>query len=349
MWISVILSISVFLDVTEKLADGRGVLNSVEEYNVETNSWSERAPIKHGRVRSYAFVLPDNKVLVMGGAGFGDIGQSCAVSEVEEYDPSLNEWEIVQRIFPDNLCDFHPYFARLSDLNFIALNTQSFETLIYHADSNTVEKGPKIELGEKDYVTDFIGTGDGHVVAFTNRGLFTYSPKEKTWREEKVSGRYGVATLSHKVMAWNQARGSILFDPATRVSERLAVAPADLNLLMSIPLNEREILFYGQPYGKESSFIYDLARDEWKEAPAMPDSNWYSPATQLHNGNPMVVGGWGAWRDGRAGVLKSCFIFDRDNQSWTTASPLLNARTGASLVRLKNGNILAISGENWKD
>jgi N-acetylneuraminic acid mutarotase len=70
--------------------DGNSMVNTVEEYNPITDSWTGKNPISTERVLPFANVV-GNKIYVIGGA---ELLFEQTYSLVEEYDPATDSWTI---------------------------------------------------------------------------------------------------------------------------------------------------------------------------------------------------------------------------------------------------------------
>ena len=70
------------------------VEKTVEEYDPNTNTWTELAPMEHARASETATVMPEGKVLVTGGVDEMSLFESSyyAVNSTEMYDPHANSW-----------------------------------------------------------------------------------------------------------------------------------------------------------------------------------------------------------------------------------------------------------------
>lgn len=70
------------------------VQRTVEEYNPNTNAWTELAPMTHPRAYETATLMPNGGVLMTGGIDELQIGGALfsAVSNTEMYDPETNTW-----------------------------------------------------------------------------------------------------------------------------------------------------------------------------------------------------------------------------------------------------------------
>ena len=69
--------------------------NSVEIYNPAGNSWGQAAPLAQARYDQTTTLLPDGRVLVIGGAKLWDTNWNdpgAILSSVEIYDPAGDTW-----------------------------------------------------------------------------------------------------------------------------------------------------------------------------------------------------------------------------------------------------------------
>src|SRR5919202_3477224 len=75
-------------------AQGGAALNTVELYNPATDTWTGAAPLATPRSNHTATLLPDGRVLVVGGAETRS-GLLTPVPSAEIYDPAANSWTAV--------------------------------------------------------------------------------------------------------------------------------------------------------------------------------------------------------------------------------------------------------------
>ena len=69
-------------------------LNSVEKYSIDQNKWTELEKMKHRREAPAAAVL-NGKLYVFGGRDENHMGSSFAVPQIESYEFTTNQWNIV--------------------------------------------------------------------------------------------------------------------------------------------------------------------------------------------------------------------------------------------------------------
>jgi hypothetical protein len=62
---------------------------------------------------------------------------------------------------------------------------------------------------------------------------------------------------------------------------------------------------------------------------------------ELRDGRVLVAGGAASRQ-----VLRSAEIYDGRSNRWTSAAPMLHARSAASALLLRNGNVL-VCGGSW--
>lgn len=70
----------------------QGLLDTVEVYSPETNSWSPRSPLPEPRGWHSAILLRDGRVLVVGGSTRGN-GASVPLETAAIYDPGTDTWK----------------------------------------------------------------------------------------------------------------------------------------------------------------------------------------------------------------------------------------------------------------
>ena len=71
------------------------LLASVEEFDPATNTWTDLAPMKHGRMNEAATLMADGEVLVAGGTyevNSGENSEWDSLRYTESYDPATNRW-----------------------------------------------------------------------------------------------------------------------------------------------------------------------------------------------------------------------------------------------------------------
>lgn len=77
----------------------QGVLSSVEEYDPNTDTWTEKSAMPTARASLYASVI-NNKIYVVDGQGSGDAEDDTVRSVIEVYDPAADTWDSVGTV-PD--------------------------------------------------------------------------------------------------------------------------------------------------------------------------------------------------------------------------------------------------------
>lgn len=74
-------------------------LSSCEIYDPELETWSQAAPMNYTRYSHSSLLLPNNKILVIGGLSTyvnGSMGGN--LSNCEIYDPELNTWQLTDTL-----------------------------------------------------------------------------------------------------------------------------------------------------------------------------------------------------------------------------------------------------------
>ena len=68
--------------------------NTVDIYDPKTNAFTSAKPMNQGRTQFTAHVLPDGRVMVLGGASSSAGGVNAPMDSIEAYDPTNDTWTI---------------------------------------------------------------------------------------------------------------------------------------------------------------------------------------------------------------------------------------------------------------
>lgn len=142
-----------------------------------------------------------------------------------------------------------------------------------------------------------------------------------------------------------------LFDPA---SGAWTAAGDMLNTRFehtATPLDDGRVLIVGGLGGQgaemrplETAEIYDPVARTFTRSGQLAEGRTNHAAVKLQDGSVLVAGGAGG-ADADVSIA-SVEIFDPARQSWRSAEPLAQARTGATATLLKDGRVLVAAGES---
>lgn len=243
---------------------GLYVLASAELYDPQTNSWSPAASLRTARVYHTATLLPDGRVLVVGGIEFYYTGYQRALASAELYDPVSNTW------------------AAASPLK-VARGKHSATIL---ADRRLLVMGG--------------GATSGNGVSPTNT-VELYDPTRQAW--SAAAGMHYARLLPTSSLlpdgrvlvvgdAGLNAGTAEIFDPRT---EQWSVLP-DPGVLrsahVSASLRNGNVLIAGG-IDQVGAQIYDWRRNAWLNAGRLAAIRSGAVAVALPDGQVLVTGGFG--------------------------------------------------------
>ncbi len=96
--------------------------------------------------------------------------------------------------------------------------------------------------------------------------------------------------------------------------------------------------------------IYDPPTNIWIPAGSLKIATQEAALTLLTNGKALFTGGF--WRSGAGGPytwVATAQLFNPATKVWTEAAPMLTKRAYHTVVRLPNGNVLAVGGTDGMD
>jgi N-acetylneuraminic acid mutarotase len=272
------------------------------------------APMNQARWLHTATLLPNGKVLVVGGIG------DSALASAELYDPATNIWGSATSL-PE------PRFLQTATLlpsgRILVLGGETGD--VVHADAALYDPGtgtwsiaPSLPAPRYLHTATLLPGGTVLVVGGTpsdpnsptsSAGL--YSPATGTWSD--------VASLTM---------------PRSRHTATL--------------LPNGKVLVVGGDSGGQvlaSGEIYDPATNSWSGAAGLMTARQRHAATLLPNGKVLVVGGLdlGGFFVG-GNVLASAELYDPATNTWSSAASLTTARHRPTATLLPNGVVLIVGG-----
>ncbi|HEX8437098.1 Kelch repeat-containing protein, partial [Archangium sp.] len=301
------------------------------------------------RTQHTATLLPDGKVLVVGG------GNGAILATAEVYDPALGTWSAVaplssprQRHTATLLPDGKVLVAGGDGQQGIFATAE-----VYDPGSNTWSMtGPMVSARLLHAATPLL---NGKVLVtggLYNRDGEVYDPASSTWSATgaMTSPRfYHTATRlpSGEVLVAggiNETGGpsatAELYEPASG-SWRATGAMASLHVLQTATLlSDGRVLIAGEAYGPPplvSAEVYDPALGTWSAAAPMVPPRTSHTATLLPNGRVLVSGGYGSDSSLAA-------EYDPAADAWSEAISLAAPRSSHTATLLPNGKVLVSGG-----
>ncbi len=346
-------------------------------------SWSSAASMAVPRAYHTATLLPNGKVLVVGGRGRVALSAPWqraggAITSAELYDPQTHRWSSAGALNS-------PRFAHTA-------------TLLANGKVLVVGGSPTLPNASLPSGVDFLSSAE------------LYDPQTNSWSlaaSMRAARSYQTATLladgrvlvSGGIAASSAESGKALastelYDPAANTWTVAAPMRSERWNHSATLLSDHRVLVVGgmdrsmdfptgtaPSTGVRTAELFDPATDAWSPAPSMRYTRISPTSTLLPNGSLMVVGdngvneqtaeifdpatdGWSvspnpaAGRAGHIAVLlhggsvlvaggladSSAELFDWRRNSWASAGSLAVIRSGATATVLQSGEVLVAGG-----
>ncbi|HEX9096010.1 MAG TPA: kelch repeat-containing protein [Candidatus Dormibacteraeota bacterium] len=283
---------------------------SSELYDPATNRWSIAAPMIESRTRHTATLLPDGRVLVVGGLNVtlhdGGLFPSQP-RDAEIYDLTANRWSATAPI----------EFRRLGQTA-----TQLPDGRVFVAggqdDSGTFLKSTEIYDAAQDRwisAAPMAAARFGHVATLLPGG------------DVLVAGGLGEENLA--------LTSAEVYDPRTNLWVTVASMAEVLSAGTATLLRTGLVLVVGGT-GQSGAELYDLADDRWSRTGPLMDR--YQPsATRLFDGRVLIVGGYGV------DAFNSAMVYDPTAVAPVPVRPP-DSRTIAALLLTA---LLVVAATGW--
>jgi hypothetical protein len=298
--------------VGEQISEfGANILASAELYDPDTGEWTATGSMLGIRTGHAATLLPDGKVLVIGGGESSD-GNGGPLATAEVYDPATGSWT---------------------------------------ATGNTIGSGPGRTvtlLGNgKVLATGGIG-GDGEGLAVAE--LYDPSTGSWTATGnmfEARSGHRAMLLLDGSVLVVGGGLASAeLYDPTTGQWTATGATRGVLVGNTATLLPDGRVLIAGGMAGSgasSSAEVYDPSTGQWTATGEMLEGRINHSATLLPGGKVLVAGGTDSVIDGGV-TLTSAELYDPATGSWTTTQGMPIAQAGYTATLLGDGTVLVAGG-----
>jgi len=285
------------------------ILASAELYDPVSGSWTATGSMLGIRTGHAATLLPDGKVLVMGGGSSSD-GDGGPLATAEVYDPATGAWT---------------------------------------ATGNTIGAGPgrtATLLGNGRVLVTGGATSDFEPLALAelydpSTGAWTATPD----MVEARSGHTATLLLDGKVLVAGGLTAE-LYDPATGLWTATGAPLGFSTGHTATLLNDGRVMVAGGMAGtgaRSGAEIYDPGTGQWTATGTMVDGRIYHSATLLPGGLVLVTGGTNSVIDGGEAVA-SAELYDSATGSWTVTVSMSVSRGGNTATLLRDGKVLVAGG-----
>ena len=328
----------------------------------------------HSRVDHSATLLPDGRVLVVGGMDAAFMPLRTA----EVFDPQTNEWTnagemrqartehsaalledgrvMVTGGMNENLETigtteiFDPETGDWSEYESMRTMRRGHYTLSLHDGRVAVVGGVGQTLGGLGILANIVAVG-----ALISTEI--YDPETDTWSQgsdmrEGHSGGLAVVLKDGRVLVaggYNQSEAlasSEIFDPLANEWMRTASMARKTFANTGTVLDDGSVLFtggFGMSRSKggiiPGSEVFDPITNEWRRAPDTIHGRMGHTSTLLPDGRVITLGGSIA-----SGPVNTGEFMDPDTWTWTDISPMTVERSGHTATLLLDGRILVAGG-----
>ncbi len=318
-----------------------------------TDGWSATGSMAIARYDPAAVVLPDGRVLVVGGRA--DIGCAADPLEAELYDPGTGTWTSA-----GSLATARGASARavlLQDGRVLVVGGQDQPS----AELNDPDTGTWTAAGRmtepRGAAAGAVSLIDGRVLVLRGNQLASadlYDPPSGTWtkaanmRTARYYGAVAVSLRDGRVLVAGgsnqsgQTAFAEVFDPSSgKWSSAGEMTEARAWPAAAIVLRDGRVLVAGG-FLLSSAELFDPDTGEWTPTGSMAQPRSAASAVLLPDGRVLVAGGA---EDGPGGLgTASAEIYDPVSGEWSPAGSMGALRTGAAAVLLGDGRVLVIGG-----
>jgi V8-like Glu-specific endopeptidase len=290
-------------------------LSSAEIYDPANGAFRATVPLSTTRHQHSATLLPDGRVLVIGGYN----PSQGWLSSAEIYDPATGQWNITQPIFAHGVT----------------------HTATLLQDGRVLVMAGAIQSGSA-------GPDDRAEIFDPNTSRW-----QQAARHENTEGG-ATATLlpDGRVLIAGGSADPAIYDPASDTwlpAGRLAINRV---LAQAVRLQDGRVLLIGGllPQGEavlNSIEVYDPASNTWRQVAPLGQARYLHTTTLLPDGRVLVTGGGRMLEnsfDDPGAILSSVEIYDPVTDTWSTLPPLQQARADHTATLLPDGRVFVVGG-----
>lgn len=310
------VSLMGLLDPEEDLSEGMSP--SVEVWDPTTNGFTLAGALLEGREGHTATLLPDGRVLVVGGAAYDHL-----LASAEVWDPSTDESTStgpLKQVRRDHTATLLP------DGRVLVIGGDGFaQRSLTHAkaevwDPTTGGFTPAGSLKEpRTYHTATL-LADGRVLVAGGTDWF------------------GERKPSREVEVW---------DPATNRFARTGSLPEARIGHSATLLTDGRVLIVGGGWDKDpptTALVWDPGTGKFSAAGSLPEARLNHTATLLPDGRVLIVGGEDIDLPPDDDVFASALVWDPATDEFSPAGSLAEARAGHTALPLDDGRVLVVGG-----
>jgi hypothetical protein len=321
-------------------------------------SWQRTASLARARYYHTANLLPDGKVLVVGGG----LADGSVLSQTELYDPATGRWVTAAPLSQPRIGHSATLLpgGKLLVVGGWDGNTYVASAELYDPNKGTWTATGSLNQGRQYHTATVLA--DGRVLvaggwnnSFTLASAELYDPATGRWTgtgslSQARDSHTATLLLGGKVLVvggWGTTSylaSAELYDPATgkwTAATRLDFARG---YHTATRLANGKILVaggYDDSGLPASAMLYNPGTGLWEATRPLGQARYYHTATVLQDGRVFVSGGYG----GGNTPIASAELYDPGTGLWTSTVSMAEARSNHTATLLPSGRVLALGGK----
>lgn len=350
-----VLAIGGYTDVYPM--GGSPYVTSVEVYDPESNTWTDRAPLLTGRRFATATVLASGRVLVAG--GYSATGFEA---RVETYDVANNVWSSTTSLGSARMSFTATLLpsGKLMVIGGTAAAGPVGTSELYDPATTTWTGVQNLLPARYAHTATLLPSGKvlvatGAVVGGVAVGAERYDGGGDSWASTSAmsaarSTHTATRLVSGKVLITGGSTtvplaSAELYDPATSSFTFVpSLSAARTGQTATLLLSGKVLVVGGMTTNSTylaSAELFDPTGNSWQSVAPLNTPRALHTSTLLPSGKVLVAAGTNS-----GGRLKSAEIYDPVANTWTTVGSLQNARMLHSATLLRNGKVLVAGGSD---